>query len=158
MAGVVREHWDFVARLVRRLGVWDADVEDAAQHVFLTLDHKLDSVETGRERAFLAACAVHVAARHRRSRGRRQEVSDEALWELPTNSAGPERALEQRQRLELLDGILATMTDEQREVFVLYEIEELTMAEIADALALAAGTVASRLRRAREIFQGALVP
>jgi RNA polymerase sigma-70 factor (ECF subfamily) len=44
------------------------------------------------------------------------------------------------------------MRDDLRTVFVLHDIEGLTMAEIADALALNPGTVASRLRRAREDF------
>jgi RNA polymerase sigma-70 factor (ECF subfamily) len=156
LAALVREHWDFVTRLVRHLGVWDADVEDAAQQVFLTLDAKLAAVESGRERSFLAACAVHVAARHRRARGRRREVPDEALWELPSESESPESLMQRQQQLSRLDAILGGMSEEQRDVFVLYEIEELTMAEIADALSVAPGTVASRLRRAREIFQGAL--
>lgn len=156
LAAVVSEYWDFVSRLVRHLGVWEADVEDAAQQVFLTLDSKLEAVTAGKERAFLAACAVHVAARHRRTRGRRREVPDEPLWELPSEVETPEAHLVRREQLQRLDTILGTMPEEQRDVFVLYEIEELTMAEIAEALTVPAGTVASRLRRAREIFQGAI--
>ena len=44
------------------------------------------------------------------------------------------------------------MSEELRAVFVLHDIERLTMADIADALELKPGTVASRLRRAREDF------
>jgi RNA polymerase sigma-70 factor (ECF subfamily) len=155
LTALVQQHWDFVARLLRHLGVEDADVEDAAQQVFLTLQQKLSLVETGKERAFLAACALHIAARSRRQRGRRREVSDEALWELEARE-DPERALEQRLRLERLNEVLSAMSEEQRAVFVLYEIEELTLAEIAQALDVPQGTVASRLRRAREIFREAL--
>jgi RNA polymerase sigma-70 factor, ECF subfamily len=53
----------------------------------------------------------------------------------------------------LLDAVLATLPPELRQVFVLFELEELTMREIAAALRLPAGTVASRLRRAREMFK-----
>jgi RNA polymerase sigma-70 factor (ECF subfamily) len=42
---------------------------------------------------------------------------------------------------------------ELRAVFVLYELEDFTMAEIARTLELPPGTVASRLRRARETFE-----
>lgn len=156
LSSLVKQHWDFVGRLVRHLGVNEEDVEDAAQQVFLTLDHKLREVETGRERSFLASCSVHIAARHRRLRGRRREVSEEPIWELHAPGGDPELALEQQRRIERLDGILSSMGEEQREVFVLYEIEELTMAEIAEVLALAPGTVASRLRRARQLFQEGL--
>lgn len=56
----------------------------------------------------------------------------------------------------MLDAVLATLTDERREVFVLYELEGLTGAEIAEHLGVPAGTVASRLRRARADFEAAV--
>jgi RNA polymerase sigma-70 factor (ECF subfamily) len=62
--------------------------------------------------------------------------------------------LDERRRLELLDGLLARLPEDLAEVFVLFELEELTMAEIARLLDLPPGTVASRLRRARERFDG----
>jgi len=158
LTALVKQHWDFVGRLIRHLGVGDEEVEDAAQQVFLTLDRKLREVELGRERAFLASCAVHIAARFRRLRGRRREVSEAPLWELPAAGGDPEQALFQQRRVEQLDSILGGMGDEHSTVFVLYEIEELTMAEIAEVLSLPAGTVASRLRRARQLFQEGLKP
>jgi len=45
------------------------------------------------------------------------------------------------------------MSDELRAVFVAYELEEATMAEVSEALGIPPGTVASRLRRSRELFQ-----
>ncbi len=154
LTALVERHWDFVGRLLRHLGVDDGDVEDAAQQTFMTLNQKLEQVERGKERAFLASCALNIAARSRRQRGRRREVGDEALWELEARE-NPEAALDQRRRLARLEVILAKMSEEQRAAFILYEIEELTLAEIAEVLAVAQGTVASRLRRAREIFQEA---
>ena len=58
----------------------------------------------------------------------------------------------QKRQRELLDGVLDGLDGDLRSVFVLYEIEELTMAEIAAALEIPPGTVASRLRRARALF------
>ena len=52
----------------------------------------------------------------------------------------------------LLDRILSEMTAELREVFVLFELEELAVAEVAELLSIPIGTVGSRLRRAREEF------
>ena len=49
--------------------------------------------------------------------------------------------------------MLAELPLELRAVFVLYELEQMTMAEIAESLALPPGTVASRLRRARSSFE-----
>jgi RNA polymerase sigma-70 factor (ECF subfamily) len=65
---------------------------------------------------------------------------------------GVEELIDRRRARELLDEILAAMTMELRLVFVLFEVEQLTMAEIARMLELPPGTVASRLRRAREDF------
>jgi RNA polymerase sigma-70 factor (ECF subfamily) len=53
----------------------------------------------------------------------------------------------------MLDGVLEQMEPELRTVFVLYEFEDMSMAEIADTIAIPRGTVASRLRRAREDFR-----
>jgi RNA polymerase sigma-70 factor (ECF subfamily) len=153
---IVKQYWDFTSRLLRHLGVSEADVEDGAQQVFLTLDQKLGDVLPGRERAFLAACAVHIAARVRRARARKREVGEESMLELVEIGADPERALEQQRRLERLERILGSMGEEHRAVFVLYEIEELTMAEVAEVLGIPPGTVASRLRRARELFREGL--
>ena len=60
--------------------------------------------------------------------------------------------MDQRRARELLDDILARMSVELRTVFALHDIEGLTMAEIAETLAISPGTVASRLRRGREDF------
>jgi RNA polymerase sigma-70 factor (ECF subfamily) len=60
--------------------------------------------------------------------------------------------IEQRRARAALDSILEKLGDGLRSVFVLHEIEQLTMSEISDALGIAPGTVASRLRRARERF------
>lgn len=57
-----------------------------------------------------------------------------------------------KQARMLLDQALDELPIELRTVFVLFELEGLTMAEIADVAALAPGTVASRLRRARAGF------
>lgn len=144
-------HWGFVGRLLRHWGVQD-DLDDAVQQVFITLASKIDSVELGKEKSFLAGCAVHIAARHRRS------VSKEAArrGEMPSEPGEVETTPEQdalnRERLRQLDEILGAMSDDTRTVFLLYEVEEMTMQEIAGALEIPQGTVASRLRRARAYF------
>jgi RNA polymerase sigma-70 factor (ECF subfamily) len=56
----------------------------------------------------------------------------------------------------VLDSILGELPLESRVVLVLHEMEDHTMAEIAKLLQLSPGTVASRLRRARELFDAAL--
>ncbi len=94
--------------------------------------------------------AILIASEMRRTARRRQTYETEQAY---ASSVAPDEALEQRQALARLDSIIAQMEEPLRAIFLLYEIEEMTMSDIALALALPAGTVASRLRRAREQFQ-----
>jgi len=153
LRALVTEHVDFIWRSLQRLGVVDADVADAAQQVFLVTARKLDQVREGSERAFLFQTALRVAADARRTRRRRREVPDEHLEAQPDDRPGPDEYAEARSRRAQLDHILDALPLELRAVFVLSEIEELTMAEIAVLTNTAPGTVASRLRRARVRFR-----
>lgn len=153
LAHLLEEHADFVWRSVRRLGVPESSADDAVQQVFLTLQSKLSSVAEGKERAFLFAVAMNVAAHARRTLARRREVDEDEAEDVVDGAPLPDEALDQRRARALLDEILDAMDLELRGVFVMHELEEMTMAEIAEVLALPPGTIASRLRRAREDFQ-----
>jgi RNA polymerase sigma-70 factor (ECF subfamily) len=145
-------HFDAVWRMVRRLGVPEADADDAAQQVFLALDKRLADVTVERERAFLMSVAVRIAANARRHLRRSREESgldDESA----SDELSPEGALERRQLLGELDQALTLLADDQRSVFVLYEIEGFSLPEIAQSLGIPLGTATSRLRRARELFE-----
>jgi RNA polymerase sigma-70 factor (ECF subfamily) len=61
-----------------------------------------------------------------------------------------------RRARALLDEIIDGMPLELRVVFILSEIEQMTAASIAELEGIPPGTVASRLRRAREVFRGRL--
>jgi RNA polymerase sigma-70 factor (ECF subfamily) len=141
-----------VWRLLRRLGLGQAEADDAAQQVFLVASRRLGDIEPTRERGFLFATAVHVASKSHRTRARRREVGDEELEERRDSIPGLEELVDRRRAREMLDEILDAMPDDLRVVFALYEIEELTMTEISQALDVPPGTVASRLRRARADF------
>lgn len=149
-------HFAFVWRLLRRLGVREDAVDDAAQQVFMVLSAKLDRVEAGRERAFLTGTAMRVASNHRRTQARRVDFSDTDQVEMALDPLpDPEASLEQRRRRALLDRALDSMPDALRVVLVLSELEELTNPEVGQLLGLPLGTVASRLRRARLCFREA---
>lgn len=150
---VVSEHFEVLWRFLRRLGVPEGELDDAVQEVVLVLARKLESVRLGSERAFALSVAFRVASNIRRTRRRRREVSDDELAEVETSEANPNERLELRRLAALLDRALGELPLELRAVFVLYELEQMTMVEIADTLALPSGTVASRLRRAREKFE-----
>jgi RNA polymerase sigma-70 factor (ECF subfamily) len=151
---VVDTHFDFIWRSLRRLGVLEANVDDAAQQVFLVAAKKLGDVSSAGERGFLFAIALRVAADERRTRRRRPEVSmADAASEVSDPAPSADLLLEQRQARALIDDMLEAMPLDLRTVFVLFEMEDLTTTEIAQLLDLPMGTVASRLRRARDAFQ-----
>jgi RNA polymerase sigma-70 factor (ECF subfamily) len=149
---LVRGEFEWVWRLLRRFGVGAPDADDATQQVFIVVARNWHSLPVSRTRRFLYGTALRVAANARRTARRHPEVPDEssivALLVEPTQSA----ELEQKRALELLDELLAELPDELRRVFVLAEIEQLSGSAIAELEEIPAGTVASRLRRARAAF------
>jgi RNA polymerase sigma-70 factor (ECF subfamily) len=153
----VRREFGFVWRSLRRFGLAPADADDAAQQVFLIFSSKLPNIEPGSERAFLFGTAFRIASRARRSRQRRRENLEETFDVLLGTGLNPEQALEQRQASELLNAVLEALPDDLRAAFILSEIEQLTRVEIAELLCVPQGTVASRLRRAREQYDAAIV-
>ncbi len=154
---MVNAHFDFIWRSLRGLGVPAHSADDAAQQVFMIASSKLDAIALGAERSFLFSTATGVAANRRRSAARSREVPDaEALEQRVDDAPDPEELSSMKQARELLDQVLDALPMELRTVFVLFELEGLTTAEIAAMLELAPGTASSRLRRAREEFQAAV--
>jgi RNA polymerase sigma-70 factor (ECF subfamily) len=108
---------------------------------------------------------VRVTANWRRQRRRRPEEPSDQLEllhslhgsQLPaTTRAQGEQGVERARKLELLSAGLELMTEQQRESFILFELEQLTAREIAEQLQLPEATVVSRVRRARAVFAGFL--
>jgi RNA polymerase sigma-70 factor (ECF subfamily) len=149
-------YFDFVWRSLRRLGLLASDADDATQEVFLVVSRKLPQILVGSERRFLFATALRVASTRRRGLRRRPEDSSETLDDHQHGAPDPERVLQLAQARRELDQIFDGMDLEQRAVFVLFELEELTVPEIASLLGTPVGTVSSRLRAAREHFQAAV--
>jgi RNA polymerase sigma-70 factor, ECF subfamily len=147
-----------VWRCLRRFGVPASDVEDCFQSVLLQLHARWDRLgrlPVQELRSYACCVAIGVARGAARSRRRSEHASAELGEELPAEGT-PESIVERHEELAQLDAILATLSDERREVFVLYELEGLTGREIATHLGLPDGTVASRLRRARADFDAAV--
>jgi RNA polymerase sigma-70 factor (ECF subfamily) len=155
LRAMVDAHIDAIARVLRRLGVPEADVDDAVQQVFLTASRRLGDIVHGAEKAFLYKTALHVAAHARRTLARRKEEPVEDFADV-AEARGPgdvEDAIDRQRAAVMLEGVLDAMPEELRAVFVLFEVEELSVPEIAALVEIPVGTAASRLRRAREDFQ-----
>jgi RNA polymerase sigma-70 factor, ECF subfamily len=136
-------------RALRRLGVREADVEDACQDVFVVVHEKLAQFDHARPpRPWVLGICVKVAAKYRR----RAHVQRETMTDAPFAITEPlqPRALEARQARELLEHMLARLTGEQREVFVLFELQELPMTEVAAIVEVPLQTAYSRLHAARK--------
>jgi RNA polymerase sigma-70 factor (ECF subfamily) len=151
------EHVRFVWRSLLRLGVPEKDVPDVAQDVFVVAYRRLPEFE-GRSKAttWLFAICLRVASDRRKAAHRSREVPASAEHEASGEAADEAGAAERRQAARIIERILARMPEEQRIVFFLFELEELTAEEIADALEIPVGTVRSRLRLARAAFRGAV--
>lgn len=157
LRAVYEENFQFVWKALRRLGVREADVPDAVQDVFIVVHRKLPEFE-GRSKitTWLFGIAMRVARDRQKSAYSRRQVDDEsAVAECVDGGVDPSAEVEHKQGLALLESILDSMSLEQRAVFTLFELEGLTGEAIAEALEIPLGTVYSRLRLAREIFQKA---
>ena len=134
---IVSEHFAGMWRFLRRLGLDEADTDDAAQEVLLVVVAKLDDIHaTQRAALSLQHCLPRCRGNPSRSaasrRARRRRLADRGHAD-----ANPEELLELKRARALLDRLLSPMPIELRAIFVLYELEGMTMAEIAGALELA---------------------
>ncbi len=154
---VYAEHFRFVWRSLRRLGVPESDVADAVQDVFLVVHRRLGGFE-GRSKVttWLYSICFRVARDRRRLAHVRRRADDEQLDERLDERADVAAAAERKQGLALLDAILDELPIEQRAVFTLFELDAMSGDAIAEALAIPVGTVWSRLRIAREQFRRTL--
>jgi RNA polymerase sigma-70 factor (ECF subfamily) len=151
---IYARHFRNVWRTLRRLGVGDAQLEDAAQDVFLVVHKKLDAFDGRALRGWLYAIMVRVASDYRRSTVRTQTAP---LTEAVEDAApGPAHVSELNESIRLLHALLAELDDRKREVFVLGELEQLSAPEIAEVLSVNLNTVYARQRAARQQFDAAL--
>jgi RNA polymerase sigma-70 factor (ECF subfamily) len=151
------QHFEFVWRSLRRLGVPEADVDDALQEVFVVVHRKLPEFQArSKVTTWLYGICFRVASEHmRKVYAHREDVTD-AVPDGPDPNDGPEERMQGREARERLDEVLSQLDPDRRAVFVLYEIEELPVETIAEIVSVPVGTVYSRLRAAREEFEKAI--
>jgi RNA polymerase sigma-70 factor, ECF subfamily len=152
-----KEHFAFVWRNVRRLGVPDALVDDAVQEVFLVVHRRLPEFE-GRSslRTWIFGVVARVASHHRRSLRRREPEGRLGQWRVDADGIADDAAVdpydhtERNQSNRLLRRMLDALDDKKRAVFVLAEMEQMSAPEIAEALGINVNTASARLRAARQ--------
>ncbi|MEN9581094.1 MAG: hypothetical protein RJA70_4103 [Pseudomonadota bacterium] len=150
------EHFLFVWRCLRGLGVANAQLDDAAQDVFVTLHRRLHTFEqVVSMRSWIFGIVRRVAYRYRRTAQRKPSAASEE-GEAQAVEAGPQEHLQDAQAARFVDAFVQTLDHRKREVFVLGMLEGLSVPEIAEALEVPLNTAYTRLRRARAEFRTAL--
>jgi RNA polymerase sigma-70 factor (ECF subfamily) len=154
---VYDQQFAFVWRSLRRLGVPERLLDDAAQDVFIVVHRRLGEFE-GRAsiKSWLFAIARRVAHDHRRRVGRKERTEELPEVIADPHTATPAADAERNEARRVLHEILASLDDDKREVFVLAELEQMTVPEIAEAIGANLNTVYSRLRAARLGFEQAV--
>lgn len=143
-------HHQVIWRTLRRMGFSPDAAAESTQQAFLITVERWQDVRPGCEKAFLFSTAIRQAKTTAR-KNRRMDLADDLD---PADLGRAADEVERRQLvLTLLDRVLNRMDTDLVAVFSLYEIEGLSSPEIAELLDVPLGTVASRLRRAREAFR-----
>src|SRR4051794_32035413 len=147
-------HFSFVWRNLRRLGLPDAALEDAAQDVFLVVHRRWDSFDArwSSIETWLFGILLRVARNHRRSLRRRAWAIPsprEVVEVVPSSAAGPADLAARHEAVALLDRLLDTLDEDKRALIVLIDIEQLSVPQAAESLELNLNTAYWRLRTAR---------
>jgi RNA polymerase sigma-70 factor, ECF subfamily len=153
VADVFEAHIDYVWRVLRHMGVAPRDLEDVAQEVFVVVHRRLAEWEPrGDIRSWLYAIAAHAAKDHRRRAWNRRvgPLEEQAEPHGSETTEDLDDRLDARRALERVHAALSALPEEQRMVFVLYELEGLSMEEITQGMQCPLKTTYSRLRLARE--------
>jgi RNA polymerase sigma-70 factor (ECF subfamily) len=148
----------YVWRMLRRLGVREAELSDAAQEVFITVHRRRDAFDPRLPVGpWIAGITYRVAAQERRrARHRREQLSDptdDLLAAARSTHPDPERAAVTAQRAARVQTALGALELDQRVVFIMHEMDGTPCPEIATALSVPLNTVYSRLRLARAKFE-----
>jgi RNA polymerase sigma-70 factor, ECF subfamily len=141
----------FVWRSLRHFGVAESDLEDQTQEVFLVAHRQIAQYDVQHPRAWLYAIARRCASAYRRRSHRRHECPVETLPE-STDMSDPSL----RAEIDLLRRVFTRLDEQQQEVFLLYEFEEMSMREVAEALQCPLQTAYTRLYAARRELARAL--
>ena len=156
---LVKEYEKNVYNLALRMVGNSEDAADMSQEAFIKAYNSLTSFRGGSKfSVWLYRIVSNVCLDYLRSRGRRQTVSlstenddgEDVEIDIADETQSPERLLDRRLTRDAVRRGLAALPPEHRQILLLREIQGLSYDEIADALGIEAGTVKSRIFRARK--------
>jgi RNA polymerase sigma-70 factor (ECF subfamily) len=151
-AEIYGQHFDFVWRSLRHLGVAPPALDDAVQEVWLVVHRQLPQFE-GRSKVttWLFGVALNVA-RNQRRKARPSSGAEAAVDEMPSRAPDPEKLLVAQDAWLEVQRFLDMLDDVPRAIFVSALLENLSPAETADAMGLDVGLVYRRVRALRRAF------
>ena len=154
---IYETHFDFVWRTARRLGVAEKSLDDAAQDVFIIVHRKLSEFE-GRSslKSWIFGIARRVAHDYRRQARRKERGNMPTDGLIDMRGESPRENAARAEAMRVLYEFLDSLDGDKREAFILAELEQMTVPEIADAVGANINTIYSRLRAARRAFDQAV--
>lgn len=152
LSTIYRDHAQFVWISLQRFGVHPADLDDIVQEVFIVVQRRLHTFDSsGRVTTWLFGICMRIAANYRRRRRWKFEIlSGGRHDERPNSLVLSDELLIRREEREFADRILGKLDVSKRAIFVMFELEALSCAEIATLMNIPVGTVYSRLHSARQ--------
>jgi RNA polymerase sigma-70 factor (ECF subfamily) len=151
LAALFTAHHELIWRTLRRLGASPEQAADCTQQAFVIAAERFFQIRPGCERAFLFSTALGLAHTSRRREWRCQLEANMELHSQPSRQ--DEKVAREHYARQLMDRVLSKMDSALVSVFALFELEGLSSPEIAEVMGIPLGTVASRLRRARQVFR-----
>lgn len=154
LAEIYTEYFAFVWRNARRLGVPASSAEDVVQEVFVVVHRRRADFRGGEIRPWIFGILCRVVRDHRRSHRRKLSrwipltQVNELAWDAQEQS--PSALAERAERARLLESLLMELSEDQRTLIVLSELEQWTLKEIAEFLGSRTSTVFQRLRVAKQ--------
>lgn len=145
---------EYIFETLRRLGARPSEIEDLAHEVFVVLFRNWPTIDTSRPlRPYLFGIAFRIVSAHRRRRGRETPF---AAPEVEDASLDPERDLQSRQSVALLLAALECVPLKRRAVVIMYELDGLTIVDIARTLSISRFGAYARLHKGRNELAAAV--
>jgi RNA polymerase sigma-70 factor (ECF subfamily) len=154
---IYQQYFDFVWSSVRRLGVGGDSMDDVVQEVFIVVHSRLHTLQQPESlRSWIYGVVRRTVSSHRRTHRAKVVRESVVAAEGSPRTRTPLDLTEQAGELKLLNKLLAGMDEAKREIFLLVELDEMSVPEVAEALEIPLNTAYSRLRAARLAFEEAL--
>ncbi len=157
---IYKLYFGFVWSCTRRLGVSEAELDDVVQEIFIVIHGRLHTLEQPESlRSWIYGIVRRTVSTYHRAKRAKLAASlthiTEPVVQYPQQPS-PQELAEQSDQVRLLWSLLEKLDPPKREVFVLAELDEMTVPEIASAIEVPLNTVYSRLRAARQELEDAL--